>query len=89
LRELFSTLEVITRYYYPSPQFIYAFLHYLKSLQTKNIIKFCQCFNNTLFFAQAYEKYKGNNVTILEEEVIPKEKESHNILELRATQISP
>lgn len=37
LEALASALETITRYYYPSPKFIYCFLHFLKSLQSKNI----------------------------------------------------
>jgi hypothetical protein len=72
LDSLSSALEVITRYYYPSPKFIYAFLHYLKSLQSKNIEKLNQCFLNTLLFAQVFERYKGNNVTVLKEEILPK-----------------
>lgn len=74
LHALADCLEIITRYYYPSPRFIYPFLHFLKSLQSKNIEKINQCFVNTLLFAQVYERYKGSNVTVLKEEIFPKEK---------------
>lgn len=72
LYSLASALEIITRYYYPSPKFIYGFLHFLKSLQSKNIEKLNESFVNTILFAQVYEKYKGNNVTVLKDEVLPK-----------------
>jgi hypothetical protein len=65
LKELFFVLEVLTRYYYPSPQFLYAFIYYLKSLQSKSITMVNGIFTNVLLFAQAYEKYRGNNVTVL------------------------
>ena len=54
LRELFSVLEILTRYFYPSPQFLYSFIHYLKSLQSKKFEKLEEAFKNTLLFAQAY-----------------------------------
>jgi hypothetical protein len=77
LMGLFSALEILTRYYYPSPQFMYAYLHYMKSLQSKNIEKLNEIFTNILLFAQAYEKYKGNNVTVIKDEIPPKERESY------------
>lgn len=67
---------------------MYAFLHYLKSLQSKNIQKLNDCFTNTLLYAQSFERYKGNSVTVLKDEVPPKEKESYNKLLMRATEIT-
>ena len=80
LGQLLGVLEVVTRHYCPSPQLLYTFLHFLKTMKNKNLPNLDACFTNVLLSAQAYEKYRGNNVTALEGEVFPKEQDCYALL---------
>lgn len=81
-------LEIFTRHYYPSPQLIYSFLHFLKSVQSSSSESLALAFLNALKFAQAMEGFKGVAVSVLENELRLKEKECSLQLEPRETMFS-